>query len=268
MREENHRSWDKERGEGFGKPVIVAGLVGFVAVAGGLVWYLCSGGESMADAIAKHRPRFAGMRAKLRRIEASLPPPGSVAGDTLPANLDPRPLYDPRSLENNTACLMAAQCVDPDLDPQSPGAFNLRLNGNDFLTHLTWTGDKNPLPRDGRDTPANEIARRFERTLGFSYLMVARVVRFDPPRALDENSFKGGIVDLEVFLVDLPGKKVLGGFRRSFKPDPEALNSLNTVLRDADVVERWVYSNVLAKARFEVAATLTRATGGSFQIEP
>lgn len=268
MREDHNREWDKRPSGGLGKPVIVAGLAAFLAVVAGLVWYFSAGGESVADAIGKVRPRYAELRAKLRRIESRLPPPGSVAGDTLPTNLAPKPRYDGRNLENNTACLMAVQCVDPDLDPQPPGAFNLRLNGNEFLTHLTWTGDKNPLAGAGKDTPANDIVRRLEHSLRFAYLVVVRPVRFDPPRALGENAFTGGAVDLEVFLVDLPGETVVGGFRRSFEPDPKALDTLNTARRDADVIERWVYSNVLSKARAEVAATLARTTGGTFQVEP
>jgi hypothetical protein len=265
---DDRSGWEERPGAGLGgKAAVVAGLVVLVAVVGGLVWYFTADGESADEVIARYRSRFAEVRAKLRRVGENLPPPGSVAGDTLPAGLDPRPVYDVRTGKTNTACLMAAQCADPDHDPRAPAEFNLRFHGNEFLIHVAWTGDKNPLPGGGRGTPAKDLAERFERSLRLPYLVVARPVRFDPPRAAGDRSFRGGELDLEVFLVGLPGERVLGGFRRQFRPDANVMATLQSDRRDAAVVEEWVYSNVWSKARAEVAATLAAGTGGTFVID-
>jgi hypothetical protein len=243
----------------------VAVLLGLVGVA---VWYFTSArGETAGAVIAQYRPKFADVRAKLKRIAGKLPPGGSVGADTLPANLNPKPVYDVPRKEFNTAIVMAEQCDVPDRDPKSPFEFNLRFHEDEFLTHLVWTGDHSPMVESARKSSAGDLAQRFERSLGLSYLVVARPVMFHPPRAVDDKTFTGCDVDLEVFLVDLPGEKVLGGFRRQFRPDANVMVTFRKDRRESESVEAFVYSNMWSKARTEVAATLARATGGTFVID-
>jgi hypothetical protein len=256
----------RTRSRGNSGVVIAAAVVLLLAAVGGAVWYFF-GGETSAEVAAKYRSRFADVRSKLKRVAGELPPAGSVAGDTLPANLDPKPVYDIRNKTFNTGFLMAEHCLDPDRELKSPAEFNLGFHEDEFRTHLRWTGDRNPMADEGRRSAAGDLATRFERSLGLPYLVVARAVRYDPPRAVGDKNFIGGELDLEVFLVDLPAEKVLGGFRRSFRPDPNVMVSFRKDRSQSDSVADWVHSNVWVKARAEVTATLARATGGTFATE-
>jgi len=267
---EHDRGWEERPGGVGGKAVVVASLAVFLAGLGGLLWYFSATGETAADVIGQYRPRFAEMRAKLRRVAEKLPPPGSVAGDSLPAGLDPKPLCDVRRGGNNTAFLMAEQCADPDRAPQPTGEFDLDLHANEFLVHVRWAGDKSPLAGGGKDSPAKDVARRMEESLRYAYLVVSRPVRFDPPRAQGIEAFTGGDLDLEVFLVDLPRERVIGSFRRSFRPGPDVMHRFLTRNREhtPPVLEGYAYADVLGQATAEVLRTLRRGTGGTFVTSP
>lgn len=238
-------------------------LLGGIAAA---VWAFWPRTTS-AEVIAVYRDRFAELRGKLKRIAANLPPVGSVRGDTLPASLDPKPVYDVARDTFNTAVLMAEQCENPDRDLGPPTHVDVLLFESGFRTHLQWTGDKNPLIGGGRDVPARDMAQKFERSLALPYLVVARPVRYDPPVAVNENTFAGGELDLEVFLVDVRTETVLGAFRRTVRPDPQVLVTFRKDQRQGEVAEAVVYSNLMQKVRTEVCAALARGTGGTFNTE-
>lgn len=269
MRDDRDES-DEYRARPGGNKSVAIGLsvAALLALAGAAVWYFAfARGEAAGAVVAKYRPRFADVRAKLKRVADKLPPLGTVGADALPANLNPRPVYDVPRKEFNTAILMAEQCDNPDRDPKSPFEFNLRFHEDEFLTHLAWTGDNSPMVESARRAPAGDLAGRFERSLALPYLVVARPVMYHPPRAVGDREFGGCDVDLEVFLVDLPGEKVLGAFRRQFRPDPNVMVTFRKDRGAPESVEAFVYSNMWSKARTEVAATLARATGGTFAID-
>jgi hypothetical protein len=265
---------EPRRGSGGGKntPLLLIGCViaalVVVAVGGTAAWYfLADRGETQGAVIERYRPRFAEHRAKLKRIGANLPGSGSVRGDTLPANLDPKPVYDVPNKTFNTAILMAANCEDPDRELKSPGEFDLLFHEDEYRTHLQWTGDRNPMVESARKTRQKGLPERMERSLDLRYLAVARPVSYDPPRVVNENTFTGGELDLEVFLVDLRTEKVLGGFRRSFRPEARVLVEFRQDRKENESAEAFVHSSVWTKARKEVAATLARGTGGTFVID-
>jgi hypothetical protein len=242
-------------------------MILFVLV-GGVAWYvLTTLGETMGDVIERYRPRFAEERTKLKRIVEKLPATGSVQGDTLPANLDPKPVYDVPNKTFNTAILMAENCTDPDLELKAPAEFDLLFHEDEFRTHLQWTGDKNPMAESARKADAKDLAKRLDRSLDLRYLVVARPVRYDPPRVVNEKTFTGAELDLEVFLVDLRSEQVLGSFRRSFRPDAQVLVGFRKDRKENESAEAFVYSNMWSKAQKEVTAALARGTGGTFVVD-
>ncbi|MCI0703966.1 MAG: hypothetical protein L0241_23145 [Planctomycetia bacterium] len=261
----------RKRG-GSNKGLLIAGCaveaLVILAGAGVAVWYFVFAGETTAEVTNKYRPRFAKQRTKLKRIADKLPARGSVQGDTLPANLDPKPVYDVPGKKFNTAILMAEQCEDPDRELKSLTEFDLGFFADEYRIHLQWTGDKSPMVESAKRERLKDLAKRFDTTLDFAYLVVARTVRFDPPRLVNENTFLGGDLELEVFLIDLKTEKVLGSFRRSFRPDAQVMAEFRTDRKESDSAESFIYSNVWVKARKEVAAALARGTGGTFNIEP
>lgn len=244
---------------------LVLGLLGLAAVGGGAWFFLRDRGETHAEVTARYRPRFTDLRAKLKRIAANLPV--AAGADSLPPNLDPKPVHDVPNGRFNATILMAEQCADPDRNLMSPNEFDLLFHEDEFYTHLKWTGDRSPLVESARSERNVGLAERMERSLAVRYLVIARPARFIPPRAVDDRTFGGGELDLDVFLVDLPAEKALGGFRRSFRPDPRVMVEFRQGARPGERAEAFVYSNVWSKARAEVLATLARGTGGTFAGE-
>lgn len=262
----------------YGEPLKRGGNVGLFAVgcllagvlalaAGGFgAWYF-GVRETTGDVIARYRPRFAEQRTKLKRVAAQLPPAGTVRDDALPAGLDPKPVYDVRRKEFNVAFLMEAHCSDPDRDLRKAEEFDLNLFEDEFRTHLQWTGDRNPMAAGVERNSAGDLARLFERSLALPYLVIARPVRYVPPRVVNERNFIGGELDLEVFLIDYRAEKVIGSFRRSFTPVERVRVEGKDARELGDRAEAMVRSEAWGKARTEITTTLARGTGGAFVID-
>lgn len=245
------------------------GAVVLLAGAGGAAWYFLTRGETTEAVIQRYRPAFAQQRAKLKRVADGLPPSGSVTRDALPPGLDPRPTYDVENKHYNTAILMAEQCADPDhhFDERSLTRFDLNVYEDEFLTHLKWTGDRNPMVGSALQTRHRDFPEQLERTLGFRYLVVVRTLRYEPPVLVGDKSFVGGEVEFEAFLVDLQSEKVLGGFRRAVHVEPQVMVTRAPTEDAAGGLRRWVYSQLWQKARKEVAAALSQGTGGAFVLD-
>jgi hypothetical protein len=258
-----------EAGSGISAPVLIGCLlVGLMVLAGGgvAVWYWLGRGESTTAVTEKYRPRFAQQRGKLKRIAASLPAPGSVQNDRLPANLDPKPVYDVPNKTFNTAILMAAQCEDPDRNLKTPGEFDLSFHEDEFRTHLLWTGDKSPMAESARKSPAKDLAQRFDRSLDLRYLIVMRPERYNPPRVVNDSNFAGGEVELEVFLFDYQSEKLLGEFSREYRPDQQVMVEFRKDRKEQESAEAFIYSSVWSKAREDIVGILRSKTGGTFDI--
>lgn len=259
--------------KGWGMMLLVFGLlagIAFLTAAGGAAWFFLGRGETAQETIQRYRPRYAEQRAKLKRIADGLPPPHAVGNDSLPANLAPRPTHDVPNKQFNTAILMAEHCADPDHsfnDAKAPHRLDLSSHEDGLLTHLLWTGDRSPLVESARRRRDAALAGRMEQTLGLRYLVVVRTLRFDPPRLVGEKTFVGGEVEVEAFLVDLESEKVLGGFRRTFQPDPQVTVTVRKGQDASDGLQSGVSSQLWVKARKEFAATLSRGTGGTFVLD-
>jgi hypothetical protein len=245
---------------------IAIGVLLVLGIAGGVVWYL-NRGETTIAVIEKHRSQFADVRAKLKKLHASLPAKGTIRGDSLPANLKPELVYDVQTTRFNTAVLMAEQCEDPDRDLSAKGERNLNFHEDGFLRHLQWTGTKSPLVESGRRSPAKDLAQQFAQSLNLQYLVVVRTIRDTPVQAIGDKNFLGGEWEFEVFLFDFKTEKLLGGFRRSLVPDAQVMVTFTKDRKANESVEAFISSNVWSKARTEIATTLARGTGGTFVAE-
>jgi hypothetical protein len=260
---------DRPRESGGPWVLLGFGLVGLVLLtaAGAALWYFTGTRDTNAIVLERYRERFAEQRAALKRIADALPAPGTVRADALPADLDPKPVFDTGNQTFNTALLMAAYCDDPDRKLTAPGEVDLFVVEDKFRTHLLWTGDRSPMAESARKAPAQaDLVPQLERSLALRYLVVPRPVRYDPPRATGDKAFAGGELDLEVFLVELRTEKVLGATRRTFRPDPQVMVTFRRDGNANESAEAFVYSNLMDKVRTEVPAALAR--GGSQATGP
>src|SRR5690348_9460809 len=132
-RDEREDEPRKRGGFGNHKRLVVVGvLVLLLAVVAAVVIFFVTGGETNAEVIGKHRSKFADMRTKLKRIGEKLPPAGSVGVDSLPANLNPKPVFNVPGKAFNTTFLPVEQCLDPDRELRSPAEFNLGFHEDEF----------------------------------------------------------------------------------------------------------------------------------------
>lgn len=245
--------------------LLVVGVVLAGGAFGGWYYWRHQVRETAGDVQDRYRQRFTELRAKLKRVAANLPPVGSVKDDTLPTNLDPKPVYNTDTKVSNNALLMAAHCEDPDRGVKKPD--ELDLGDFRFLAHLRDTGDRGSSNREGS---SENLAQEYEQSLALKYLVVVRPVKFTPIKvdvglSGDKASFTGGEVDLEVFLVDLETEKPLGAFRRSFGPGKDVIITVRNGRVDTSSATNTIYDSVSTSAAVGVKLALDRATGGNFK---
>jgi hypothetical protein len=232
---------------------LIGGLVLVALGVGG--WFLIRGrGETVEDVRARYRPQFAELRAKMRRVAANLPPVGSVKADTLPANLDPQPVSGFDLFTGNTAEVMAVHCEGAGPYPKAPDEFE--QSSFRFLDSLRET--REGAEPDRRRAP-EDLAQEYERALAVKYLIVYRAVRF-VKLEVNQDSFTGGELDLEVFLVDLGTEKPVGAIRRSLQPKPEISAKVRKGSVDTSTVKFDLYRDLTSKASSEVHRAFYRGT--------
>jgi hypothetical protein len=232
--------------------VVVVGVVALAAACG----------PSAEEIFAKHRPAFSARRADLAEIAKLLPAPGSAGEPEEKRFLDPAPICDEPARKSNVEFLMEPQLADPDADEATVG-LDLRLSG-EFLLGLKWTGPKSPLRSFEGDPEALDLD--LSAGLARRWLIVTRVLRHDPPVALDAEHFEQGFARFETWLVDLPGKSVLGGFGWEARTSEQ----VNFAYREGEDkqarLEAWAKSSLWENARKELFRILSEFTNGTFVL--
>jgi hypothetical protein len=221
---------------------------------------MCLGcGETYRQLFHRYESQFAQKRQQFKQIAQILPAPGSLKEPTA-AKLSPPPLYNAKTKSYNTEILMYEQLLDPDTRPQ----FDLILSG-DLLTCILWTGPKNPL--FSPDDKAGDTEQMLKKALAYRYLVVLRTVSYVPPVAVNETTCKGGVADLEGFVVDMNSNKVEASFRLTARAASQGKYSYKQYENAADQLEKAVYSSLYTDARQKVGSLLEQTTGGQFVVE-
>lgn len=216
--------------------------------------------------IEEYAPQYAQLRTDLAAIASSLNP----ASDEMAVTqiLDPRPLYTYGAKEiQNTDILMLENLFDPDRDLRQEGQLDLTLS-NYLLRLLRWTGPQNPMSSTALDNPASdESVHEFEQALQIRYLGVAAVLQYDPPRAVSEEQFTGGLADMMGFLVDMQSRQVLCNFRFTATANQEVSYTYEEGDSKTQALERYVYSTLWTNARAAFIEKMNQACGGDFSLE-
>ena len=222
-------------------------------------------GETARQLLKRYEDPFAEKRRQFKNIAQMLPPPGSLKGATA-ANLSPKPVYDANSKSYNTEIVMYDQLLDPDVESHGNDRLDLQLSG-DLMDGILWTGPKNPMSESVLDESAGDLEQTLKKALGFRYLVVLRPADFVAPVAVDENTYKPGMADIEGFIVDMQSNRVAGSFRftaqsaskveYSYKPDQSRESQL----------EGFAYSSLYTEARQKAGHLLEQTTGGQFVLD-
>lgn len=262
MKRRRHIEDDEEpESGGSSKWIIIAVALSLLVIGiGAGAFLLIFSGETHQDVFDRFKEKFAAKRQQLKAIAAKLPPPGAVKKNQGPANLNPRPIYDPKSKSFNTSVLMVEQLRDPDLQLRTPEQFDLNLFEGLLLMNLQWTGPRSPMADSVRGQKARtNLADELEATLSQSYLLVLRPVRYDPPRVFD-NRFAGGDVDLEAFLVDWRTTNIVASVRVAGRAD----DIVRGIKGNMDAA---VFSSMWKNVRGNLARSLSEVSGGTFVFD-
>lgn len=240
-----------------------------VLAGGGFAgWYFFFQGPTLEEVKKKYGPKYEAKREQLKKIaKKTLPAKGAVQGNVKAEKLDPKPTYDLSTKEINTEIAMFEQLEDPDVKLEFPQNFNLLLHEGNLISNMGILGPRSIADPSGR--VPKHMLKSYEEALKLPYLVVARTVSYVPPRALANETYDGGYVTLEVFLVDLrEGKeKVLGQFKMDAKaPDRTDVTFQKDRSKHASV-EVWVYSGLSRDAQRKLAAALTEISGGTFVFD-
>jgi len=227
-------------------------------------------GESNRKLFQRYEAQFSAKREQFKKIAGILPPAGSVK-EASSASLSPKPVYDAKnSASNNTEIVMYDQLLDPDI---SSDGNNRRLDlllSDVLLNAIRWTGPKNPMSGSALDRHNPDMEQTLKQALNERYLVVIRPVSFVAPVAIDEGTFKPATADIEGFVVDLSGDKVVGSFRFSAHSASTVQyttkKSDNSATRQSQL-EEFAYSSLYVEARNKLKPLLEQTTGGSFTLE-
>ncbi|MEZ0267498.1 MAG: hypothetical protein ACAI43_22435 [Phycisphaerae bacterium] len=173
--------------------------------------------KTSEQVIAEYRPKFDAFRATLRDIAAVVDkaPAPTAAAPAAPVKLDPRPVSVTDEAKSNTAVMPYEQLLDTDAaDPLD------LLGGILFKSSLAWTGPKNPMNAEAMKKPADGMAAQFDRALAVRYVLVYR------------KTAKPTEVDL--FLVDIPTKRVAASVRATIDPVVAPLGLQQAIKRAVD----------------------------------
>jgi hypothetical protein len=230
-----------------------ARLVGVAA----LVW-LSGCAEKNGDAIARLKPEFAPMRARLAKVGQTI---GALPPNAAPAKLtlSPPPVYDAGKKEFNSDIFAFEQLADVDAKP----GFDLIL-GNELERALRYTGEHSPAASSMlAERHGKQMEQWMRATLGYRYLVVYRTVGLVEPRVVDEHTFTPGEVAVALYLVDLGGGDAVSPL--GVVLGRTATSTSYALKKGDDPKERlaaFAHSTMYESLRTSVHDKLVAATGG------
>jgi hypothetical protein len=222
-------------------------------------------GPTNEEVINQFKPQFATLRETLGAIANALP--DSVEDQPAAQPLDPAPNYNGGAQLGNTDILMYDQLLNPEIDLEQGTTLDLNLS-NYLLTHLLWTGPENPMGSGAlSESAGDEFAKEFEQILQMKYLGVARVVVYDPPVAIDAETFEGGYAEVQGFLVDMATREVRCSFNLSAIPADTVSYTYKEGEDPQAALNNFAHSTLWENARNTFIEKMGQTCGGSFALE-
>jgi hypothetical protein len=226
-----------------------------------LALVLAGCGTTAQDVINQHKGAMDALRARLAAIGAALP---EQAGELRAvADLQPRPVYAPTGA--NTDLMMYEQLLSPEDDLNDPEDLDLLLS-RAMLTPLLWSGPENPLSDPG-GTADEAFAENFTRAARMAYVGVARVRRYEPPVALDAKTYRGGVAEIDGYLVALDNNEVMCSFSVTAEPDEKVSYTYKEGQSREAQLESFVRSSIWTAGREKLIAGFNEFCAGDFKLD-
>lgn len=231
----------------------------------GLFLFLTACGETNQDVLNRFQPQFTEMRRKLQEIAKVSE---SVCEQEIVQDLDPQPTYVEREPEaSNTEIVMYAQLLDPDVDLRDNDQLDLLLS-NQLIRNLQWTSDASPFSASALKKRARkDMVHEFERSLNIAYLAIAKVVVYTPVVAVDQETFQGGIAEIDGYLVDMESQEIMCSFKVSARPEEKIFYQVRKGEDAAQELAEAANSNLWANAREAFVNTINETCGVDFTLK-
>lgn len=224
------------------------------------------GGETNQDVINRFKPQYAELRVKLQQIAQKIP---ERAAELKAAQaLSPQPQYTYGSdAPTNADILMYPHLLDPDKSLVLDKQLDMKW-ASPLLRGLQYTGEKSPMSATALKNKASEkIASDLEEALKTRYLAVAQVTAYQPVVAVDKNTFKGGSVQVNGYLVDLESQEVLCSFTVSARPQEQISYKYKEGEDPTKALAEWAESSLNGNARAEFIKAINEHCGGDFKLK-
>lgn len=229
----------------------------------GAAFALTGCGDTKQDVIARFAPQCAAMREKLKDLHAKLPAPGQISEPVERVEFEPpTPVYDAKSKTGNTEIVMDEDLLRPEDDPEFDLMLSLDLN-----RCLAWAGPESPLAESAKSSAAGSIEEEFKRALSWQYLVVVRVVSYEPPQIVADGKFSGGDASFEAFVFRASDSKLLVAFPFAAKSAENISYSYKPTDSKQERAAAFVKSSAYTAARKSLAEKLVQVTGGQFRFD-
>jgi hypothetical protein len=114
---------------------------------------------------------------------------------------------------------------------------------------------------------SDDLAEKLEQALQIRYLGVARVVVYDRPVAVSEETFDGGYAEVAGFLVDMETRTVLCSFSIDARPTEQVSYTYKEGENKLAALERFAYSSLWNNAREAFIEKMDQVCGGTFELD-
>ena len=224
-------------------------------------------GKKTSEVLDQFRPRCEPLRARLRQIAAELPPPSPLPLETKSAVLNnPKPILRDDG-DGNLVFFHARELIDPraSIDDRKDASMSL---GGDLSILLHWTAQPSSLSSDTLDSRrgSKEFGEKMEAMRGrVRYLGVYRAAEYDPPVAVDEQSFRGGRAAVEFFIYDFNDGKLLAQWRLNARPNENVEYRYRKGEDQKAALESWAHASIRDNLRKALYASLPERIGGEYQ---
>lgn len=229
----------------------------------------CGGPEvTVKDVLAAEGARVAAVKAALVKAADTLPASaGAVASPATP--LDPKPLFDLKSLTANTMFLRVERLTDRTGAIDADFLSDYRY-GSDWFDRIA-EGDP-AAPRDDEALAADGMAlrNRIAQALTVSYVVLIRLTAFEPVAVSAKDAFSGGALSFDAFLVDLRSGAIVAGCAVAAAPDENVEFKYREGEDDAAIAKRLAANaeaTMWLDGQHKLSACLAERTGGTFNLE-